>query len=197
MRYLALVLCGGFCAWAYGAGDDTVDWLLSKHATTAPATRPGQPTTSATSPFTPDPQRPVRRATLLLSDGEKIRAAIATTRDKPIRVWIEQDKEYRDVPFDLIQSMQASVLWERDEKEWAFKESGSDIKVYSGKTYPARELQYTLTLLNGQTITGGVVAPIYVPTREGDKVYVLHKRQKGEVGQTLGQLVYVKSVQFE
>jgi hypothetical protein len=89
------------------------------------------------------------------------------------------------------------VLWERDEKEWHFKESGSDIKEFNGKTYPNRETQYTFTLLNGQTLSGGVVEPLYLQTPDGPVLFALHKRDKGEVGQTLKQLVYVKSAEFK
>jgi hypothetical protein len=88
-------------------------------------------------------------------------------------------------------------VWEREEKEWHFKDSGSDIKEYSGKSYPARETQYKVTLLNDQTMTGGIVAPLYAITTTGDKLLVLYKRSKGEVGQTLKDLAYVKTVVFE
>lgn len=133
----------------------------------------------------------------MLSDGQAIIGSISTTADKPIRVFDRERKEYRDVPFKLIRSARASVLWEREEREWHFKESGSDIKEYTGKTYPAREMQYTLTLMNGQTVAGDVVAPLYVTVDGKETTYVLHKRDKGEVGQTLKDLVYVKSVELE
>lgn len=113
-----------------------------------------------------------------------------------MRIWDDEKKEYRDVPFKLIRSMEAKVLWERDEREWKFKASGSDIKEYSGKTYPARETQYIVTLVNGQTITGGIAAPIYLDTPNGQKVFVLHKRDKGEVGQALKDLVYVQKIEL-
>ncbi len=132
-----------------------------------------------------------------MSSGEKIHGRFCTTRDKPIRVWNDTDKEYRDVPYALIKSMEAKVLWERDQPEWHFKDSGSDIKEYSGKTYPARELQYILTLENGQTLTGGVVAPLYMLTKNDDIIFLLNKRQKGEVDTKLKSLEYVKQVIFE
>ena len=59
----------------------------------------------------------------------------------------------------MIRSIDAQVIWEREEKEWHFKESGSDIKEFTGKSYPCRETSYTLTLVNGQTLTGGIVEP--------------------------------------
>lgn len=85
----------------------------------------------------------------------------------------------------------------RDEKEWRFRESGSDVKIYSGKTYPLRELQYTLTLTDGNRVEGGVVAPLDVQTKDGRFTFVLNKRQKGEVGQSLKDLVYPVRVELE
>jgi hypothetical protein len=143
-----------------------------------------------------------REGTITLSDGTKIHGKIATTQDKPVRIWVEKEKDYEDVPFDQIASAEVEVLWERDEKEWNFKETGSDIKVYSGRTYPARQTQYTFTLTDGTVIKGDVVCPLYVTTDDGkgadgkSRTYVLYKRDKGEIGQTLKDRPYVKSLTF-
>jgi hypothetical protein len=138
-----------------------------------------------------------RPGELVMSDGTKIRGKIATTTDKPIRIWVEKEKDYEDVPLDQIASAEVKVLWERDEKEWNFKETGSDIKVYSGRTYPARQVQYRFTLTDGTIIEGDVVAPLYVTTNDGKtKTYVLYKRDKGEIGQKLADRPYVKTVTF-
>jgi hypothetical protein len=176
--------------------DSTVDWLLSQRspAATRPSAASTQPTTSPLVSHGDD-EGNAREGTIELSDGTSIRGRIATTAEKPVRVWVEAEKQYEDIPFSLIKTIEASVVWERDEREWRFKASGSDVKEYSGKTYPARETSYKITLSDGQTVEGGVVAPLFVTDGEGNsKTYVLHKRDKGEVGQTLGQLVYVKRV---
>jgi len=139
-----------------------------------------------------------RPGTITMSDGKMIKGKIATTADKPIRIWVEKEKDYEDVPIDQIASAEVTVLWERDEKEWNFKETGSDIKVYSGRTYPARQTQYSFTLTDGTIIKGDVVAPLYVTTDDGKtKTYVLYKRDKGEIGQKLTDRPYVKTVKFE
>ncbi len=206
---LALVSCipaGAFAAPptppatqpATAPADPTLDWLLNQ-ATTAPsAPAPATvPSTQEETPFGENKNPDIRRGAITLSDGEKIPGKLATTAEQPIRLWDEQKKEYRDIPWKVIKSMQAKVLWEREEPEWHFKESGSDIKEFSGKTYPNREMQYTIELRNGQSVTGGVAAPIYLQTPKGNKLFILHKRDKGEVGQTLKDLVYVKRVDLE
>jgi hypothetical protein len=172
---------------------DDLDWLL-----TQPATRPAtQPSTQPASPFTRTTNPDARSGLITLSNSQKLKGLIATTREKPIRIFDDKDKEYRDVPLALIKSMEVSVTWERDEKEWHFKESGSDIKEYSGKTYPARELQYKVILVNGQSITGGIVAPLYVAQDDKQQMFVLNKRQKGELGQSLKDLLYISRVDFD
>ena len=123
--------------------DQTLDWLLGQ-ATTAPAApATTAPSSHPAAPFVEnDPQNKeralgIRHGFIRTSDGEKIVGRISTTLDKPLRVWDDQKKEYRDVPFPLVKTIDAQVVWERDEpEEWHFKESGSDIKEYTGKTYP-------------------------------------------------------------
>jgi hypothetical protein len=205
IRFLAIV-----CLLASGAvaaepkaaaatqpsSDADVDFLLGK-GKNAPAPKADEKPATQPSPFAAKADPDTRIGTITLSNGEKIHGTLSHTADKPVRVWIEADKEYRDVPFKLIASFEAKVTSEYDEKEWHFKESGSDIKEYTGKTYPVRETSYTLTLANGQTITGGIVEPIYLQRKEGPYTFSLLKRDKGEVGKTLKDLVYVARVDFD
>ena len=184
---------------ATAPADATVDWLLGSAAViVAPATGPSTlQTTAAASPLTQrDAGSEARAGTITLSDGAVLKGEIHSTPGKPIRVWDESNKQYVDIPFKAIVSGKASVLWERDEKEWHFIASGSDIKEYTGKTYPARETTYQFTLINGKTVSGGVVAPLYVATAEGERLLVLNKRAKGEAGQALKDLLYVQAIQF-
>jgi hypothetical protein len=172
-----------------------LDFLLSKSSglATQPTTTP---TTEPSSPIQSGATADSRQGMIVLSSGDKLHGEIAHTQRKPIRIWVEADKEYKDVQFASIRAIDVRVVWERLEKEWNFKESGSDVKVYSGKTYPAREMQYQITLDNGKTITGGVSEPLYLLAPDGSVTYVLHKRDKGELGQSLDELVYVKHVEF-
>ena len=170
-----------------------MDWMLG-HATTKPATT--RPSTSPVSPLVDRQQATARTGTITLSDGSKLVGEIATTADRPLRVYDDQAKQYVDVPIEDVVSIKAAVVWERDEQEYQFKTSGSDEKVYSGKTYPARELQYAITSKDGTKATGGIAAPIYFKQGDERKTFILHKRDKGEVGQTLKQLVYVSEISF-
>jgi len=179
--------------------DPSMNWLLEQ-ATTAPATQPADEAWDAPAPVLANPARDAawRDATITLSNGERVRGRVTTTLGKPIRIYDLEREEFRDFAWNLIERFDATVQWERIEKEWKFRESASDIREYSGRTYPARLIQYTLTLKNGKTASGGIVAPLYIEKLGSTDTLtlVIHKRQKGEIGQTLDQLVYIQSVDF-
>ncbi len=167
-----------------------------KHATTAPATMPAAPAARATRPLTRPSQAQELSGNIKLSDGSTITGPITTTPSKPLRIWVEQQHEYIDVPLEEVRMIEASVLWERMEREWHFIASGSDVKEYTGRTYPARELQFTFTLQDGRKITGGTVTPLYVQQEKQQRLIVLPKRQKGEIGTELGSLLYPKVIEI-
>ncbi len=194
---LMILLSTAVCVAAPPTTDRAMDSILgfSKKPTTAPAAT--EPAVGANPLKNQDEPEEARPGTITLSDGKTVKGKIATTAEKPIRVWVEAQKDYTDVPIAMVEKAEASVVWERQEKEWNFKESGSDIKVYSGRSYPARETSYKLTLTDGTVVEGGIVAPLYVTDDDGKtKTYVLYKRDKGEIGQTLTDRPYVKSVTF-
>jgi hypothetical protein len=175
------------------AQDATVDWLLDQ---AVPATQPATQPATAPAPFADRTANQGVPSRITYSDGSTLVGRVNTTPGKPVRVWDEDEKEYRDVPLHLITSLTARVLWERQQEEWQFRESGSDIKVFTGQSYPARETEYAVELVNGQEIIGGIVAPLYLDTPEGRRTIVLHKRAKGALGQALSDLVYVRRVEL-
>ncbi len=193
MNAFALLLA--IVAQATQPVDPTMDWLLDQAGPASASTQP-----AATQPASPFGEKPVageRTGTITLSDGKVVRGTIRTTPGKPIRMWNEERQAFVDLPMDSIQSMEAVILWERDEPEWRFKESGHDEKIYTGKTYPARETQYRVILSTGDTLTGGIVAPLYVTADGKSNQFVLYKRSKGDVGKTLAELVYVRHVALD
>jgi hypothetical protein len=109
----------------------------------------------------------------------------------------------------VIKQIDCNVLEEREEGEWRFKETASNEKVYTGRTYPSREYAHTVTLSDGRQIAGSVAGVIYVvPGDYGapeagqrrapvePEKFLLHKRDKGDFGQTLTALKYVKQVRL-
>lgn len=152
------------------------------------------------SPFAATPQnRPdAQPGYIELSDGTVLPGTIYTTREKPFSVFEAASNSFRRIPPVIVRRIDAEVVWERDEPDWRWKEGGSDEKIYTGRTYPARMLRYTFTLVNGQKIAGTVQQPIYVqPAGGGDPIqFILHERDKGPLDSKLSQLVYVKRVEL-
>ncbi len=174
--------------------DPTIDWLLTSQSSvtqTSPTTIP------ASQPFTDLSKQQGLNGTIKLSNGQVFSGIISTTPDRPIRIWNEAETRYEDVLLDQITQMKVKIVWERDEKEWHFKESGSDIKVFTGKSYPAREYQYEISTKDGQVRTGGVVAPIYLSNDGTNAQFILHKRDKGLPGQKLADLVYISEMKLD
>ncbi len=133
---------------------------------------------------------------MVLSDGSILPGRIHTTRDKDLQVWVESQKRWRHVPPILLLSITAEVVFEGMEKEWRWKEMGSDEKLYTGRTKPIRRFRWRLHLIDDSYITGVIKGqPLWVEAgakRRGP--FVLHERSDGQYGRTLEELVYVKRV---
>jgi hypothetical protein len=154
----------------------------------------------AINPFGP---RPGEREDALpgyveLSDGSTHPGKLYLTRDARLRIFDQAEKRVRDIPLRAIQRIDCKVLREWMEKEWRFKENASNVKVYTGRSYPAREYLHTITLRDGRKIHGPLSGIIYVQpdSAAGAKRYLFHKRDKGPVGTSLGTLHYVRTVKL-
>lgn len=138
-----------------------------------------------------------------LSDGSVHPGMIYLTRDKRLKIYDKQLQRQREIPLRAVKRIDCKIKREWMEKEWKFKETTSDEKIYTGRGYPAREYLHTITLHDGRTITGPLSALVYLqPKRyspDGEppaERYVLNKRDKGIIGEELKSLVYVKRIEF-
>jgi len=126
------------------------------------------------------------------------------TRDKRLKIYDDKLQRQREVPLGVVKEIQCKVKKEWLEKEWKFKETTNDQKLYTGYTYPTREYLHTITLRDGRTISGPLSAIVYVeppryaPARPNEDFgrpeaerFLLNKRNKGNRGQDLKSLVYV------
>jgi hypothetical protein len=133
-----------------------------------------------------------------LSDGSIHRGLIFLTRDKLLQVYDNELQRQREVPLQDIKQIDCQIKREWIEKEWRFKETTNDEKIYTGRSYPAREYLHTIRLKDGHTITGPLSAIVYVESSQDSKPkaerFLLNKRGKGELGQDLKSLVYVKRI---
>ncbi len=146
---------------------------------------------------------------LELSNGSIHSGLIYLTRDKRLQIYDEELQRQREVPLQAVKQIDCTIKKEWLEREWKFKETTSDEKMYTGRHYPAREYLHTITLKNGRTITGPLSAIVYVEPRQPStgqsedqqsepepERFLLNKRNKGEVGQDLKSLVYVKRIKL-
>ena len=149
------------------------------------------------SPFAPRVvPRQARHGIVELSDGTTYEGEIYLTRDKMFRIFDRRAKMYRDFPIAAIAEIRVSVEKEQMEREWRWKEGGSNVKVYTGRSYPWRKYVTTIVLTNGQEFTGDSTTLFYVKTDKGTKKFILHRRDKGPIGSKLSDLIYVKRIRF-
>ena len=131
-----------------------------------------------------------------LSDGQVLPGWMYTTVELSWMVYVEGERRWRLVPFITVLSITAVVEEEKIEQKWRWKEMGVPERVYTGEEYPTRRLKWQFHLIDDSTITGTVKGqPLWVEY-EGQKSgpFVLHERSKGEMGQKLEDLVYMKQI---
>jgi hypothetical protein len=133
---------------------------------------------------------------LELSDGTVRPGLLYLTREHRLKVFDEKEERQRLIPLQAVRRIHCTVVKEWREKEWRFKENANDEKVFTGRSYPAREYVHVVTLANGKTIRGPLAAIVYVQAEGADEPerFLLHKRDKGEPGTDLKDLVYVRTI---
>lgn len=137
-----------------------------------------------------------RSGRIELSDGKSLEGKIYLTRDSKLRFYHRRQEKLLLLDLAQIDWLEQRVVQERMEPEWRWKENASDEKVYTGKTYPMREYETVLHLADGKELVGDCTALVHLRHANGQTRCVLHKRDKGKVGQKLDDLVYVKTIDF-
>lgn len=142
-----------------------------------------------------------------MSDGTIYAGNVYMTRDKRLKVWDASMERQREIPLRVVAQIECKVEKEWIEREWKFKELALDEKMYTGKKYPSRVYTHTVTLRDGRKLTGPLAEILYVrPFADSEgkldasqletKKLLIHKRDKGETGMQLKDLLYVKTVKL-
>jgi len=187
---LAVVVAGARPA---AAGEPDIQFVEPEEAASAD---------DGSTPFSGGSRKGPRRADAVpgyaeLSNGLKVPGTIYTTRAKRLKIYNLQRQIYEYVAVPALEEIEAVVEWARVDKQWRFKEAGNTEKVYTGKSYPVRMLKWRLLLRNGHEIVGHILGqPLYVAHQGTPERFILHKRQKGPLGDTLEDLIYVRRVVF-
>jgi len=132
----------------------------------------------------------------ILSDGTILPGHVHTTLGRNWEVWSAAEKRFRHIPPILVLSIRAVVVEAGMEKEWRWKEMGSDEKVFTGRTKPVRRFRWRFHLIDDSVVTGAVKGqPVWVRSPEKRHgPFVLHERSAGKYGQTLKDLLYVRRI---
>ncbi|OPX23560.1 MAG: hypothetical protein B1H04_03595 [Planctomycetales bacterium 4484_123] len=202
-----LLLVAAFAALAGPAGaprqgndqpSSNLEYWLRQAQTTTAYKPPRPPATNPLGPADRFRRRDALPGVVVLSDGTVVPGGVYTTRGKNWEVWVEPQKRWRHIPPIVVLGIEAVVVEEGMEKEWRWKEMGSDEKVFTGREKPVRRLRWKFHLIDDSYITGTVKGqPLWVESPLSGKrrgPFILHERSNGKYGQQLHELVYVKKV---
>ncbi len=145
-----------------------------------------------------------RPGRVTMSDGTVAEGRLVFTTGVKVHVTDPATGKGRDAePADL-----AAILFRVDgeslERPYTFTTPGKDEKTYGEGRYPLRNLLATLVWRTGERAEGHVrttVVRVVGPDKEGaedpdERRIVMRRQWKGEVGQTLDDLVYAREVRF-
>lgn len=145
-----------------------------------------------------------RPGRVVFSDGTSAQGRLVFTVGRSLHLVDPATGKGRDVdPADLA-AVLARVEDEALERPYTFKTPGKDEKSFGEGRYPLRNLLVTLVLRSGERAEGHLrttVVRVVGPERGGaedpdERKVVLRRQWKGEVGQTLDDLVYAREVRF-
>jgi hypothetical protein len=181
---------------AVGQGGGNLEYWLNraKPPASAPATREGVSPFGGRDEAAASPH--AVPGVVELSDGRQLPGWISTTPDRDLEVWHESEERWRRVPLITVLSIRADVVEAGMEQEWRWKEMGTPERVYTGREFPKMRLQWRLHLIDDSTVVGPIKGqPLWIALngkRHGP--FVLHERTKGQFGQKVSDIVYIKQV---
>jgi hypothetical protein len=141
------------------------------------------------------------------SDGVEMKGEVWFSQPE-IKVYEGDDAaggRFVRVAQDEIASITFSIKSSSQEKEWRFKNAGSDEKEYTDKTYPVVELKSETKTRAGQVLKGHVYTqPVMVRVQDREnpmdydtKKFLVKYQFKGDAGTEIKDVVYVTSITFD
>jgi hypothetical protein len=135
---------------------------------------------------------------LSTSDGHAYEGDITWTRGKPLKLFDSGANKWYRIQAGSVLRIRSVVTREDTEKAWVWVEDGRQEKIYTGETYPVREVVTEITLRSGAVFRGECRAVLHVRDAAGKKKrFFLKSRWKGEKGQKQTDIVHVARVRFE
>ncbi len=135
-------------------------------------------------------------ARITSSSGENAEGDFALTVGKKLDIFDVVKKKRFSVAADEIVRVSVSIEEEKMEQGWMFKEEGLKDKIKLPFFYPLRQLLTDITLTSGAVLHGHCNGVFYLEKDGDSKRYLILANQKGEKGQTLNDIPFVKEIAF-
>jgi len=136
-----------------------------------------------------------RAGKIEFSDSNILSGVISLSPHSELK--LEAGPQIRTLALDRVREIRFAPEKEEMERAWRFREAGQTAKEFFGDPYPVRHLAATITLGNGETITGHLYTTVLYVT-DGDQVQkvILLAKQRGKEGDTFQSVVYPKLISF-
>jgi hypothetical protein len=129
------------------------------------------------------------------SDSNVLSGVISLTPGSELK--IEAGPAIRVLALDRVREIRFAPEKEEMERAWRFKEAGQTAKEFFGDPYPVRSLAATVTLGDGEKITGHLYTTVlYIANGDNAQKVILPAKQTGQEDETFQQLVYAKLISF-
>jgi len=136
-----------------------------------------------------------RAGKIEFSDSNLLSGVISLTPGSELK--IEAGPQIRTLALDRVREIRFAPEQEDLERAWRFREAGQTAKEFFGDPYPVRHLAATVTLGNGEEISGHLYTTVlYVADGDNVQKVILLAKQRGKEGDTLQSLVYPKLISF-
>ena len=136
-----------------------------------------------------------RAGKIEFSDSNVLSGIISLTPGSELK--IEAGPAIRVLALDRVREIRFAPEKEEMERAWRFKEAGQTAKEFFGDPYPVRHLAVTVTLADGEKISGHLYTTVlYVADGDNVQKVILLAKQHGKEGDTFQSLVYPKLISF-
>lgn len=135
-------------------------------------------------------------AKVTFSNGETATGDFSLTAGRKLEIFDLERKKRISIAAEDIARISVTVEEEKMEQGWMFREEGLKDKIKLPFKYPLRQLITAVTITSGAVVKGHCNGTFYLEKDGDSKRYVLYANQKGEKGQMLDDVVYVREVAF-
>jgi len=137
-----------------------------------------------------------RAGTIEFSDGTTLAGNLSLTPGSQFK--LQAGPDVRVFGLDRVQEIRFAPEREAMERAWRFPNAGQTAKEYFGDPYPVRYLKATVTLADGEELSGHLYTTvIYVTTDSGAQKVILPAKQQGKEDETFRALVYPARISFD